>query len=452
MIYENREVLFERRKARAILKPFLLLFLVLLGTAGPSIAYERRSAVVETVANAGPAVVNIRTEQIVQRRSSPGFGFGDSFFDEFFSQFAPPRSYRTQALGSGAVIDSRGYLITNAHVVEKASKIFVAFPDERKEREASLVGIDPATDLAVIKVPTNNPLPSIPLADYDDLMLGETVIAIGNPLGLENSVTTGVVSAPLRRLPDGEGGVGVFIQTDALINPGNSGGPLLDINGRLIGVNTAIARQAQGIGFAIPVQVVRRVIAELIAFGRIRPVYAGILSGEISRAMANSRGAGGALVAEIETGSPAAVADIRPADVILEVEGIQVDSAGEFLSLLRTFPPGSTVVLTLLRGVDELQKTVRLGELPAGYVSDYVKRIFGLVVEQDRQGLVVTRVMANSPAARLELRPGDRIVEVEGVRVEDLQTFVKRIEATLGRLPLKFAVFRGNRGYLVELP
>jgi serine protease Do len=452
MIFANREEPSAGRKRRVVLKPFLLLILVLWGTAGSATAHERRSAVVETVAQAGPAVVNIRTEQVVQRRRSPGFGFGDSFFDEFFSQFAPPRSYRTQALGSGVVIDNRGYLVTNAHVVEKASKIFVAFADERKEREASLVGIDPATDLAVVKVATEKPLPSIAFADYDDLLLGETVIAIGNPLGLENSVTTGVISAPLRRLPDGEGGVGVFIQTDALINPGNSGGPLLDINGRLIGVNTAIARQAQGIGFAIPVQVVRRVVAELIAFGRMRPVHAGILPGEISRTMANSRGAGGALVAEIETGSPAAAADLRPADVILEVAGIQVDSAGEFLALLRTFPPGSNVVLTLLRGVEELQKTIRTAELPAGYASSYVKRIFGLVVEQDPQGLVVGRVVADSPAARLELRPGDRIVEVEGLRVDDLQAFVARIEATLGRLPLKFAVFRGNRGYLVELP
>ena len=451
MIFENREARGVRRAVQTFLKSFLLA-MVLWGTAGTTSAHDRYSAVVETVAQAGPAVVNIRTEQIVQRRGSPGFGFGDSFFEEFFRQFSPSRSYRTQALGSGAVIDSRGYLVTNAHVVEKASKIFVAFANERLEREASLVGIDPSTDLAVIKVTTDKPLPSISFADYDDLLLGETVIAIGNPLGLENSVTTGVVSAPQRRLPDGDGGVGVFIQTDALINPGNSGGPLLDINGRLIGINTAIARQAQGIGFAIPVQVVRRVVDDLIAHGRVRPVYAGILAGDINRALANSRGAGGALVTEIEPGSPATDAGIRLADVILEVDGIQVDSATEYFSLLRTFPPGSKVVLTLLRGVDELQTKIRLVELPAGYARSYVKRILGLVVDQDRQGLVVSQVMADSPAARIELRPGDRIVEVAGVRVDDLQAFDARIEATLGRLPLKFAVFRGNRGYLVELP
>lgn len=438
-------------KLRRILNAFLLtlVFSAMVSTAA---AHERRSAVVDTVDKAGPAVVNIRTEQIVQRRSSPFFGFGDSFFDDFFRQFSPTRSYRTQALGSGAIIDSRGYLVTNAHVVDKASKIYVALPGERQEREASLVGLDPATDIAVIKVATDRKLPSLAFAEADDLLLGETVIAIGNPLGLENSVTTGVVSAPRRRLPDGEGGVAVFIQTDALINPGNSGGPLLDINGRLIGINTAIAEQAQGIGFAIPVRVVRRVVDDLIAHSRVRSVYTGILPGEISRTMARSRGAGGALVTEVDAGSPAAGVDIQVADVILEVDGVQAESASEYLALLRTYPPGATIVLKLLRGVDEISRELSLVELPPGYAMNYFVRIFGLEVEEDRQGLVVSRVLPNSPAAQIELRPGDRIVEIEGARVDTLKDMAARVEATLGRLPLRFTLFRGQRGYLVEMP
>lgn len=438
-------------KLRRILNAFLLT-LVFCAMGSTVAAHERRSAVVDTVDKAGPAVVNIRTEQIVQRRSSPFFGFGDSFFDDFFRQFSPTRSYRTQALGSGAIIDSRGYLVTNAHVVDKASKIYVALPGERQEREASLVGLDPATDIAVIKVATDRKLPSLAFAEADDLLLGETVIAIGNPLGLENSVTTGVVSAPRRRLPDGEGGVAVFIQTDALINPGNSGGPLLDINGRLIGINTAIAEQAQGIGFAIPVRVVRRVVDDLIAHSRVRSVYTGILPGEISRTMARSRGAGGALVTEVDAGSPAAGVDIQVADVILEVDGVQAESASEYLALLRTYPPGATIVLKLLRGVDEISRELSLVELPPGYAMNYFVRIFGLEVEEDRQGLVVSRVLPNSPAAQIELRPGDRIVEIEGARVDTLKDMAARVEATLGRLPLRFTLFRGQRGYLVEMP
>jgi serine protease Do len=437
--------------ARTSLQRLVLTIVVLL-IASVSTAYDKRTAVVETVAKAGPAVVNIRTEQIVQRRTSPFFGFGDSFFNDFFNQFSQTRSYSTQALGSGAIIDSRGYLVTNAHVVEKASKIYVALPGERKEREASLVGIDPTTDLAVVRLNSNEPLPNLTFAVSDHLLLGETVIAIGNPLGLENSVTTGVVSAPKRRLPDGKGGVAVFIQTDALINPGNSGGPLLDINGELIGVNTAIAQQAQGIGFAIPVSVVRRVVDDLISYGRVRPVYAGILPGEISRAMVRSRGAGGVLVTEVDDFSPAALVNVQVADVILEVDGVQVDSASEYLSLLRTYPPGAKLPLTLLRGIDELVVTVRLAEIPDGYALSYLEHIFGIVIDQGHSGVVVSRVERNSPAARIELKPGDLIAEVEGARVSNIAAFVSRIEETLGRLPLKFAIYRGNRGYLVELP
>ncbi len=430
----------------------LLLTIVLAGGASVLSAHERRSAVVETVENAGPAVVNIRTEQIVQRRTSPFFGFGDSFFDDFFSQFAPTRKYRTQAIGSGAIIDSRGILVTNAHVVEKASKIFVALPGERKEREASLVGIDHLTDLAVIKIDAEKPLPSLNFAKDDKLFLGETVIAIGNPLGLENSVTTGVVSAPSRRLPDGEGGVSVFIQTDALINPGNSGGPLLDINGNLIGINTAIAQQAQGIGFAVPIKVVRRVIDDLMAYGRIRPVYTGILPGEISRSMVKSRGAGGVLVTEVDPGSPADLAGVKVADVILEIDAIQTDMASEYLSLLRTYPPGEKLKLRLLRGEEELDLKIQLAELPQDYALMYFEDVFGLAVEEDVQGIVVDKVLPNSAASRIELRPGDRIVEIEGARIDSMKSFITRVEATLGRLPLRFAIYRGNRGYLVEIP
>ena len=381
-------------------------------------AHERRNAIVETVAKASPAVVNIRTEQVVQsRRKSTFFGFGDSFFDDFFNQFAPSRSFRTQALGSGVIVNGDGVVLTNSHVVEKASKIFVALAGEKKEREATLVGIDTGTDLAVIKFSHENTLPSLSFADDDQLLLGETVIAIGNPLGLEHSVTTGVISAPKRRLPDNAGGVSVFIQTDALINPGNSGGPLLDINGRVIGINTAIAEQAQGIGFAIPVRIVRRVVDDLIEHGRVRPVYTGVIPGEINSAMVRSRGAGGALVTEIDPGSPAEQAGLEIADVILSIDDVQTNSASEYLSLLRTYPPSSRPKMSVLRGAEEFEKTIHLEEVPLGYVPAYLERVFGLMVEEDPSGLIISRVVADSPAKRIELRPGDRVVEVLGYRV-----------------------------------
>ncbi|PLX72869.1 MAG: hypothetical protein C0614_13515 [Desulfuromonas sp.] len=404
------------------------------------------------IAETGPAVVNIRTEQLVRRRSSPFFGFGDSFFDDFFSQFGSSRLYRTQSLGSGAIIDPRGYLLTNAHVVDKASRIYVALLGETQEREATLVGSDPALDLAVIKVETEQPLPSLRLGRSDDLLLGETVIAIGNPLGLENSVTTGVISAPRRRLPDGGGGLSIFIQTDALINPGNSGGPLINIEGKLIGINTAIAQQAQGIGFAIPINVAKRVAFDLINHGRVRPAYAGILAGEISRSMAKARGAGGALVNEVDLGSPAAKAGVQVADVILELDGVQIDTASEYTSLLRTYPPGSLLALKILRGTEVEQIQVQLSALPDGYALHYLDRFFGLTVDDSQRGVEVRAVRQGSAAARIEIRPGDLIAELEGEKISTLTDLTRLLEGQIGRLPLRFLVVRANRGYLLELP
>ena len=205
------------------------LFIACLQT-GSAMSYSRRTPVVEAVEKVGSAVVNIRTERIVKRRSA-FFGFNDPFFDQFFRDLAPPQVYKTQSLGSGVIIDPKGYILTNAHVIQKASRIFVALPDSRKELEAELVGKAERVDLAVLKILEEREYPSLSPGSSSDLLVGETVIAIGNPLGLGHSVTTGVVSAPRRRIPMADKSFSVFIQTDALINPGNSGGPLLNING-----------------------------------------------------------------------------------------------------------------------------------------------------------------------------------------------------------------------------
>ncbi|MBW2452601.1 MAG: trypsin-like peptidase domain-containing protein [Deltaproteobacteria bacterium] len=415
-------------------------------------AYDRRTPVVEAIEKVGSSVVNIRTEQIIKKQASPFFGFGDTFFDQFFDQFTPPKSYKTQSLGSGTIIDERGYLLTNAHVVEKASKIFVALLGDPKEREATLVGIDVRSDLAVIKVASETPLPFIKMGRSDNLFLGETVIAIGNPLGLENSVTTGVVSSPSRRIPDGKEGLAVFIQTDALINPGNSGGPLVNLNGELIGINTAIAQQAQGIGFAIPVALARRVAQELIEAGRVRPAYSGLFAEDISSAMSLSRGAGGALVKQIDKGSPAFNSGIRTADVILQVDGIQVDTASEFLALMRTYPPGAEVELELLRGVKTSFATFQLTAFPKGYIENYVLQTFGLILADSRRGVMVKETRPGSAADQILIKSGDYIAEVEGQKVRAAGDFYAEIERTFGRIPLRFLIVRANRGYLIELP
>jgi serine protease Do len=414
-------------------------------------AFERRTPVVVAVEKAGPAVVNIRTEQLVRRSSPFGFGFGGSIFDEFFRNYGGQRVYTTQSLGSGMIIDPRGYILTNAHVVEQASRIFVALPGRSKEVEAKLVGMAERVDIAVLKLEEKGSFPALPYGRSDDLLPGETVIAIGNPLGLEFSVTTGVVSATRRRIPLDEEVYSVFIQTDALINPGNSGGPLLNINGELIGVNTAIASQAQGIGFSIPVEIARRIADELISHGRLRPVWLGVEVGHVSDALRRNRGVGGVLVTDVESGSPAATAGLKEADVILQVDGAAVESPAEFGHQLASFVPGDRVPLKVLRGTVEVELRARAAAVPAGYAERYAERTFGLTVEADRDGLLLGKVRRNSPAEEVGLRRGDRLIEVGGEKVATVADFRQAIEKNIGRLPLRFLVARGGRGYIVEL-
>ncbi len=415
-------------------------------------AVSRRSPVVEVVEKAGPAVVNIRTEQIVKRRGNPLFGFGDSFFEEFFRGFGPTRVYRTQSLGSGVIIDPRGYVLTNAHVIEQASRIFVALSGQQKEVEAELVGVHDKLDLAVIRVAGEGRFPFLEAGTSSDLILGETVVAIGNPLGLDNSVTTGVISAPHRRVPMEGGHVGHFIQTDALINPGNSGGPLLNIEGKLIGINTAIASQAQGIGFSIPIDMAMRVAGDLIAYGKVRKPYHGILPGNVNRALVRSRGVGGVLVTDIDAGSPAAKGGLQLADVILSVDGMTVESPQEMLQLLDSYTPGHPVELLLLRGTEEISRKVMLEKLPDGYGMRYSERVFGMVVGDGRGKAVVSRVVDGSHAANVGIRRGDIIAEIAGIDVHDAAGYGEVLETFVGELPLSFLVVREKRGYYISMP
>ncbi|MCK5914297.1 MAG: trypsin-like peptidase domain-containing protein, partial [Desulfuromusa sp.] len=275
----------------------LLMFLLpLLFFSQSSFAADRQTLVVDAVAKARAAVVNIRTEKLVQRRNSPFFGFGDSIFDQFFRDMLPPRSYKTQSLGSGVIIDAEGHILTNAHVVDKASKIYIALSDTQLELEAELIGKDNRIDLAILKIVAAGEYPFLPPGRSDDLMLGETIIAIGNPLGLGHSITTGIISSLKRRIQLDQSNSSVFIQTDALINPGNSGGPLININGELIGINTAIARQAQGIGFSVPIDTAKRVLGDLITFGRVRRGFLGMTIGSVSPSFVRSYGEGGVLI------------------------------------------------------------------------------------------------------------------------------------------------------------
>src|SRR6266849_3797017 len=311
----------------------------------------RRSLVVQAVEKSSPAVVNVSTEQIVEQRRSP-FPFPqDPFFEEFFRDFVDPRPrrFKTTSLGSGVIVAADGTIMTNVHVIERASRIHVTLIDQR-EFDATLVGADADADIAVVRVKAGGDLLHIPFGSSADLMIGETVIAIGNPFGLSHTVTTGVVSAVGRSLHEEDRTYTDFIQTDASINPGNSGGPLLDIKGELIGINTAIYGKAQGIGFAIPVDRARRVMKDLVSYGEVRRAWVGLVVQDLTPELAQHFGVRrGVVVAEVEPGSPAAAAGVARGDAITRVDGREVASRDEFEQRIGDHGEGDRVALTLRR-------------------------------------------------------------------------------------------------------
>jgi serine protease Do len=433
---------------------FVFLFVVLGALSASAVAHEvsRQTAVVDVVREVGPAVVNIRTEQIVQRGGTQMFGFGASLFEEFFRGFSTPRFYKTQSLGSGVIIDPRGYVLTNTHVVEQASKIYVALDGEQKEIEAKLVGVHERLDLAVVQIAGDPPFPYLEMGKSSDLLLGETVIAIGNPLGLGSSVTTGVVSSTHRRVPMPGGQVGHFIQTDALINPGNSGGPLLNTRGDLIGINTAIARQAQGIGFSIPIDMVARTASDLIQCGEVRKSYLGVMPGTVSQLLVRDRGVGGTLVTEVDSGSPAQKGGISVADVILSLDGMIIESPEEMMQLLDSYTPDDQIRFHLLRGNDEIDVYVDLAPFPEHYGLRYAAHLFGFEVRDSVHGVIVSQVHSNSAADAAGLNGGDRVAEVDGVRIKTVGDYEQVFLERIGLMPLQFLIVRGDRGYYLNLP
>ena len=296
---------------------FILLFtcsllIMMPATESPAHEFSRETAVVKAVREVSPAVVNISSAVQVRKRTSPFSGFGfNPFFEEFFKDFFDPRFERRQeytSLGSGVIIDGKkGLILTNAHVIQKTGTIKVVLEDER-EFEAKIVGTDPDSDLAVLKIDSEQDLPAINMGNSDDLMIGETVIAIGNPFGFSHTVTTGVISAINRSIRAKDRVYQNFIQIDASINPGNSGGPLLNINGNLIGINTAIYAKAQGIGFAIPISKAQKIISDLIQYGEVIQAWIGITVQDIDEKLARYlkiANIKGVIVTSVEPESPA---------------------------------------------------------------------------------------------------------------------------------------------------
>jgi serine protease Do len=421
--------------------------------------FLRRTATVSVVERVGPAVVNITTERRVEGNPFQPHT-GDPFFDRFFRDFFEPRAPQTlQSLGSGVIIDRERHVLTNEHVVARASRIRVTLADGR-EFEATLVGADPNNDLAVLRVETQETLPFAPPGTSRDLLVGEPVIAIGNPFGLSNTVTTGVISAVDRSIRTENRVFHGFLQTDASINPGNSGGPLLNAEGSLIAVNTAIYNGAQGVSFAIPIDTARRVVRELIEYGEVQPVWLGLdfqdLDPALHEVMNLPEGVYGALVNRVWPRSPAARVNVKRGDVVTKVDGRRIQGAREFFEMLRPVTAGQVLGLEIWRDAATIQVRIAAEEIPPEHVEELVVKLLGLKLRAagvpGSAGYAIRWVRPGSPAAKIGLQPGDVLVGINGRRLESDDSLRRLVLELRGQASALIVVQRGGGLYHVTLP
>jgi serine protease Do len=428
-----------------------------------------------------PTVVNIYTTQIIRGRDplEEFFGGGQEFFRRFFEE-QPERETRQSSLGSGVIIDPEGYILTNNHVVENADEIRVSLDDKdaqgRNGLEAKVVGRDPKTDVALIKITAKHPLVAAALGDSGALQVGDWVIAIGNPFGLGHTVTVGVVSAKGRTLG---GNYDDFIQTDASINPGNSGGPLLNLRGEVIGINTAIASrtgQSAGIGFAVPVNLAKEILPQLKSTGRVVRGQLGVsIQTQWNEALARQFGVDhGAVVADVTKGSAAEKAGIKRGDVIVEYDGKPLREGSDLPRLVAVTKPGVDVKVKLVRDKKEKVVTVRVAEMKdlesqegeesedrdedsvelGLSVSDLDSQTARQLRLESDEGVLITRVKVNSAAEEAGLARGDVILEINREPVKSVSDYRDRIDDAKPGDTLLFLVYRGGGSLFipVEIP
>ena len=413
--------------------------------------FSRETPVVKAVRKVSPAVVNISSEQQVQQRSHPFSRYGnnpffDNFFRDFFDRGFEP-NYKRTSLGSGVIIDGkRGYVLTNAHVIANAGLVKVIFKDER-QYQAQIVGSDPDSDLAVLRITTQESIPAIEMGNSDDLMIGETVIAIGNPFGFSNTVTTGVISALNRSFRTEDRVFHDFIQIDASINPGNSGGPLLNINGELVGINTAIYAKAQGIGFAIPISKARKIIADLIQHGEVIQPWFGLTVQDLDATLSQylnlpepEKTTGkGVVVKEIEPSSPASIAGIQPGDILLSIANRPLASVEGYQTVINGIPTGDTVSVQLFRNGNPLTLSLKSAIFPVERAPALAWKLLGIRIEKpaaqkrpgrqpaSSSGVVISEIAPSSYLARIGVKPGDIIHQLDDIGITSVEDFNKAI-------------------------
>ena len=420
-----------------------------------------------------PVVVNISTTQVSEgsRSFASPFGQEDPFSDfwrKYFGGPLPRTPFRQKSLGSGFIIDRDGSILTNNHVVEGAQKIVVKLADEQ-EFEAKIIGRDPKTDIAVIKIDARNNLPVATLGDSDRLEVGEWVLAIGNPFGLDSSVTSGIVSAKGRHI--GAGPYDDFIQTDASINPGNSGGPLINLRGEVVGINSAIFSRSGGnigIGFAIPINLVKELLPQLKRKGKVKRGFLGVLIQRVTPEIAESFGldkARGALVANVSKGGPAEQAGVKVGDIIIEFDGKEIKESNNLPIIVARTLADKRVRLKVLRDKKEVILSVTVGELKEkeviasavekGKLGFTVQKVTPQIAESlglDRpEGVVITAVEPGSPGDGAGLRRGDVILEIDRKPVRDLADYRKAIGETKKGKGILFLVRRGENTLFLAL-
>ncbi|MFQ5956143.1 MAG: DegQ family serine endoprotease [Candidatus Brocadiales bacterium] len=419
-----------------------------------------------------PSVVHVKAVKIMKAQEfeqfhppGRGFPFGDEFFDRFF-RGRLPKEFRQQGFGSGVIVDSRGYILTNNHVVQDADEIYVIMPGKKKEIKAEVIGTDPPTDVAVIKIEGDG-FPVARLGDSDVVKVGDWALAVGNPFGLTQTVTAGIISAT------GRANVGIadyedFIQTDAAINPGNSGGPLVNLKGEVIGVNTAIFTRTggyMGVGFAIPVNMAKSVMESLIAHKKVVRGWLGVAIQDITEELAESFGlpsAEGVLVSDVTHDSPAEKGGMQRGDVILEFEGKTVEDINHLRNLVARTAVGTKASVKVLRENKPQQLTIAIGEQPAELFArgpggavppsrDYGMSLENLTPELARRfgyedevgGVVITDVVPGGEAQMAGIQPGDLIKEVNRERIHNMQEFWQVVEKSAKDKGLLLLVKRG---------
>lgn len=453
-----------------------LLMVMMIGAIVTGMSMEAIAKPVDPVAGnpiakiaeeASPAVVNIDTETMVKR---PLFPFADDpFFRQFFGdqwdQFT--QIIPMKGKGSGFIVSKDGYILTNNHVIEGADKITVSLADGR-QLDAKIVGKDPTFDLAVIKVTAGN-LPVLPLGDSDAVQVGEWVVAIGNPFGLDHTVTVGVISAKNRSIRAGNVSFDGFLQTDAAINPGNSGGPLLDLDGKVVGINTAIIPYAQGIGFAIPVNMAKSVIDDLVSYGRVRRGWLGVYVQPLTSDIAQAYGLKvekGAVVADVVPDSPADKAGIERGFVITKIDGVEINDDQDLVFQIRKRMAGDKIKIEMATSSGKRSITVTLEEIPGQTeeprleVSDLGESL-GIEVSpvtpalkqkyniDSEKGVVVVGVKPGSISDRVGIREGDLILEANGVALKTVDDLKKALQRNPDSAVL--LVMREGRTFFVSL-